>query len=54
MATISFKQNVVIRDPKKIKEIKSAMASKNKAFSDIKPDINNTKEKEIIRKCFFR
>lgn len=51
MATVSFKQNVVeIRDKRKIAEVKAAMASDKKAFSDIKPSINDTKEKEFVKK----
>lgn len=54
MATISFKQNVIVKNPKKIKEIKAAMVSNQKAFSDIKPEVNNSKEKDILFKCFSR
>lgn len=55
MATVSFEQNVVeIRDKKKIAEVKAAMASDKKAFSDIKPSIDNTKEKEFVKKWLSR
>ncbi len=55
MATVSFKQNVVvIRDKRKIAEVKAAMDSDKKAFSDIKPSIDNTKEKEFVKKWLSR
>lgn len=55
MATVSFEQNVVeIRDKKKIAEVKVAMSSDKKAFSDIKPSIDNTKEKEFVKKWLSR
>lgn len=51
MAIVSFNQNVVvIRDKRKITEVKAAMNSDKKAFSDIKPSIDNTKEKKFIKK----
>lgn len=55
MATVSLKQDVVvIRDKKKIAEIKEAMVKDKRAFSDIKPSVDNTKEKEFVKKWLSR
>ena len=50
MATISFIQDVIIKDEEKITEIKIAMNSDNKAFEDIKNSIENKREKNFIKK----
>lgn len=50
MATISFIQDVIIKDEEKITEIKIAMNSDNKAFEDIKHSIENKREKNFIKK----
>ena len=50
MATISFIQDVIIKDEEKITEIKIAMNSDNKAFEDIKHSIDNKREKNFIKK----
>lgn len=57
MATSSLEQDVVvIRDPAKSKEIRNAMASGKKAFSDVKPSVSELtkEEKEVITKWFSR
>lgn len=45
-------ESVVIRSPKKSKEIKQALNSNESAFTKVKPDIDNLKEKEIIKQVF--
>jgi len=52
MATISFTQNVVLKDKKKIKEIQNAM-KQNKAASS-NPDEDNSKEKAAVQRWFSR
>ena len=53
MAIVSFNQNVVVKNKKKIAEIKAAMSSNKKAFSDIKPSIDNSKEKNFVKKWLY-
>ena len=55
MATVSIKQNVVVvKDPAKCEEIRNALSSDKKAFTDIKPtSCQLTQEQhEFIKKCF--
>ena len=48
MATISFHQNVVIKDPETVKKLKAAMVSKQSDRPDIKPS-DSTKEEEQFK-----
>lgn len=55
MATISIEQNVVvIRNPAKCKEIRNALTSNRRSFSEIKPTFSQpTKaQEEFIQKWF--
>lgn len=45
MATVSFHQNVVIKDPKTVKKLKEEMKSPKSDCPDIAPS-NTAKEKE--------
>lgn len=53
MATISFHQNVVIKDPETVKKLKAAMASKQSDRPDIKPS-DSTKEEEQFKALWGR
>lgn len=44
--------NVVVRSSKKSKEILDALNSNESAFTEVKPNIDNSMEKEIIKKVF--
>ncbi|MDE5799269.1 MAG: hypothetical protein K2H73_09700 [Treponemataceae bacterium] len=53
MATTSFYQNVVIRDKKKIKEIRNALNSNVCPYSEAQTIIaDETEQKEIAKKWF--
>jgi len=54
MATISFMQNVVVKDKKKIIEIQNAIKNNKPAFPDIKPIEDNSREKAAVQKWFCR
>lgn len=55
MATVSIEEKVVIiKNKKKIQEIKTALNSKTRAFIDVKPAIEDTKAKELINKWSCR
>lgn len=46
-----FDRNVVVKDLQKIKEIKDAMQSNKRAFSDIKYE-GDLKQQKILSECF--
>lgn len=53
MATISFYQNVVIKDKKKIEEIRNALNSSVRPCSETQTVIaDEAKQKEIAKKWF--
>lgn len=53
MATTSFYQNVVIRDKKKIKEIRNALNSSVRPYSEAQSiSTNEAEQKEIAKKWF--
>ena len=53
MATTSFYQNVVIKDKKKIKEIRNALNSSVRPYSEAQTIIaDEAKQKEIAKKWF--
>ncbi|MBQ7653377.1 MAG: hypothetical protein IJS93_03300 [Clostridia bacterium] len=53
MATISIEEKVVvIEDPEKAVEIQDALDGNSSSFVDVKPVVENTNTKEIIRKWF--
>ncbi len=53
MATVSFYQNVVIKDEKKIKEVQNALNSNTKPCSEMRNISTNEKEqKEIAEKWY--
>ena len=43
---------VIIKNKKKIQEIKKALNGKARAFIDVKPAIEDTKVMEVIKECF--
>ncbi len=53
MATISFHQNVVIKDPETVKKLKAAMISNKSDRPDIKPS-DSTKEEERFNALWGR
>ena len=54
MATVSFYQNVVVKDEKKIEEVKNALNSNTRPCSEIRNFITNEEEqKEIAKKWFL-
>lgn len=53
MATISFFQNVVIEDEKKIKEVRNALNSNTRPCSKIKNiDTNDDEQRKIAEKWY--
>ena len=54
MATISFDRNVVIKDPKVVADIESALRCEPKKISCEKIVVDNKKKEEIINKWFCR
>ncbi len=53
MATVSFFQNVVVKDEKKINEVRNALNSNTRPCSEVKNvNTNEDEQKEIAEKWF--
>lgn len=54
MAIVLFERNVVITDPKKVAELKSALNSKPKKVEPKSMAEDKTKKEELLKKWFCR
>ncbi|MDE7076912.1 MAG: hypothetical protein K2O62_06285 [Clostridia bacterium] len=53
MATVSFFQNVIVEDKEKISEVRKALNSNTRPYSEIKNfDTNEDKQREIAKKWY--
>ena len=52
MATISFTQNVIVKDKSKIEEIKQVLSSGSSSFEHIKPSYDKNRTQEVSKIWF--